>query len=77
MLSEDLPPSVLIGCNGGMTWKNGRVVLSHTLTPDFVTRVLKVMTDLGISYVLDGEWNYSVSAKLHPYPGIYSLAEQP
>lgn len=55
MLSKNLHSSVFIGCNGGIVWKNGRVILSYTLKPDFVTRMLNMITNLDIPYVLDGE----------------------
>ncbi|EGT3611660.1 hydrolase [Morganella morganii] len=67
MLSEELHSSVFIGCNGGMAWKNGQVVLSHVLEPDFVSRILNVMKNFEIPYVLDGEWNYSFSEKAHAF----------
>ncbi|CAI1125170.1 HAD hydrolase family protein [Serratia ficaria] len=67
MLSKKLHSSFFIGCNGGMAWKNGRVVLSYALEIDFVMQMLSVMTHLGIPYVLDGKWNYAFSEKHHPF----------
>lgn len=67
MLPENLHSSVLIGCNGGMAWESGRVIISHKLAPDFISRMLNIMISFDIPYVLDGEWSYSVSAKPHPF----------
>lgn len=67
MLSDELHSSLFIGCNGGMAWKNGQTVLSHVFENDFVSRILDVMNNLEIPYVLDGEWNYSISKKDHPF----------
>lgn len=67
MLSDELHSSVFIGCNGGMAWKDGRIILSYVLKPDFVSHMLNIMNALEIPYVLDGEWNYSVSNKAHPF----------
>ena len=76
MLSENLHSATFIGCNGGMAWKNGKIIHSHTLKSDFVSRVLPVLKELQIPYVLDGEWNYSVSEKPHPFHDyIHSLSD--
>lgn len=67
MLSEELHSSVLIGCNGGMAWEKGSIILSHTLNADFVCRLLTMLNKLEIPYVLDGEWNYAISISPHPF----------
>jgi hydroxymethylpyrimidine pyrophosphatase-like HAD family hydrolase len=67
MVSDQLHSSVFIGCNGGMAWKNGQVILSHVFDGDFVTRIVNVMNNLEIPYVLDGKWNYSISKHPHPF----------
>lgn len=67
MLTDELHSSVFIGCNGGMAWKNGRVILNHVLEYGFVTRIINILNSLEIPYVLDGEWNYSFSNKDHPF----------
>ncbi|WP_380184016.1 HAD hydrolase family protein [Kalamiella sp. sgz302252] len=75
MLSEDLHSATFIGCNGGMTWRDGEIIHSHTLAPAFVARVLQHLKELKIPYVLDGEWNYSVSEEAHPFHDyIHSLS---
>ncbi|EAW7861223.1 HAD hydrolase family protein [Salmonella enterica] len=67
MVSDELHSSVFIGCNGGMAWKNGQTVLSHVFDSDFVSHIINVMNNFGIPYVLDGEWNYSISKNGHPF----------
>lgn len=67
MLSGGLHSSMFIGCNGGMAWRNGQTVLSHVFEPGFVSRILNVINNLEIPYVLDGKWNYSVSKKGHSF----------
>lgn len=77
MVSEDLHCSIFIGCNGGMAWKNGKIILSQNLRSDFVSRLLGMLNHFRIPYVLDGEWNYSVSLKPHPFHDyIRSLSEK-
>lgn len=67
MVSHKLHSSVFIGCNGGMAWKNGRTVLSHVFDSDFVSRIVYILGNLKIPYVLDGEWSYSISKNHHPF----------
>jgi len=77
MVSEALHSSIFIGCNGGMVWKSGKIILSHNLKSDFICRLLFTLNDLSIPYVLDGEWNYSVSIKPHPFHNyIRSLSDK-
>lgn len=67
MLAEELHSATFIGCNGGIAWRNGKIIHSQTLKNNFVLRVLHILNELEIPYVLDGEWNYSVSEKHHPF----------
>ncbi|MDF7676037.1 HAD hydrolase family protein [Neisseriaceae bacterium ESL0693] len=67
MVSDKLHSSVFIGCNGGMAWENGQIVLSHVFERGFVSRMINVMNNFGIPYVLDGKWNYSISKNDHPF----------
>lgn len=68
MISDDLRSSSLfIGCNGGMAWRGGEIVLSYVLEHNFISHIIDVMNKFEVPYVLDGEWNYSVSKKSHPF----------
>lgn len=67
MLSDDLHSSLLIGCNGGMAWKEGQTLFSALLEPQFVISILMRLNELHVPYVLDGEWNYALSSTPHTF----------
>ncbi len=67
LLPKALHDTVLVGCNGGQVWCNGEMIYSNYFDTADVDKVLTLLNDLDVSYVLDTDWNYSFSSKFHEF----------
>ncbi|EJL9553308.1 HAD hydrolase family protein [Salmonella enterica] len=67
MLASELHNSFFIGCNGGISFENGKIISKSLLDRDYLLSTINLMDNLGIPYVLDGEWHFSFSKTHHPF----------
>ncbi|CRG50423.1 hypothetical protein B7R74_16875 [Yersinia pseudotuberculosis] len=67
MIAPELHNSLLIGCNGGISFGNGKIISKSVLDRDYLLSIIKLMDNLEIPYVLDGEWHFSFSKTYHPF----------
>lgn len=67
LLPESLHHHVMIGCNGSMAWKSGECLFSQNFSGHELSGLLELLVQQQVPYLLDGNWNYSVSAKSHPF----------
>lgn len=67
LLPESLHHHVMIGCNGSMAWKNGHCLFSQNFSDGELSGLLELLVQQQIPYLLDGNWNYAVSEKEHPF----------
>ena len=74
MLSKERHASVMIGCHGGMACRNGKIISGHTPVPDFERAVSTLLKASPLPYVLEGQWNYSVSDGHRDMLGLYTRA---
>lgn len=75
LLSESLHDCLMIGCNGGMAWRNGEFIFSNSFEDIHARDLIDTLKKLSIPYVLDGLWNYSISDTphyFHQYLGTLS-----
>ncbi|RJL47375.1 HAD hydrolase family protein [Pectobacterium carotovorum] len=67
MLAPELHNSLLIGCNGGISFESGKIISKSVLDRDYLLSTINFMDNLKIPYVLDGEWHFSFSKIHHPF----------
>ncbi|WP_424405012.1 HAD-IIB family hydrolase [Pasteurella sp. PK-2025] len=77
MIAKPLHHNALfIGCNGGMAFKQGQFLFTHTLEKKYLEQALAILKQQHIPYVLDGHWGYAFSKVAHPFQGyIKSLSD--
>ncbi|WP_386687701.1 HAD-IIB family hydrolase [Lonepinella sp. MS14437] len=59
--------TILVGCNGGMAYQQGNVILSKLLDNQYVKNCLTQLNQLNLAYVLDGKWAFSLSKQPHDF----------
>ena len=74
MIDESLhTQATFIGCNGGMAYKNGEFLFSHTIEAQDVEMILTFLKQNQIPYVLDGVWHFAFSENTHPFTTISAV----
>lgn len=67
ILNKEFHSSLLIGCNGGIHYKNGDFGKTHHFEKNIIKQVVNFLKKEKIPYVLDGDWHYSLSKVTHPF----------
>ncbi|MCL1075435.1 HAD-IIB family hydrolase [Shewanella dokdonensis] len=67
LIPNTLHNTILVGCNGGQAWYNGKIIISNHFKNDDVNKILELLNHIDMSYVLDTDWNYSFSTKAHEF----------
>ncbi|AIT09548.1 hypothetical protein LO80_05935 [Candidatus Francisella endociliophora] len=67
ILNKEFHSSLLIGCNGGIHYKNGDFGKTHHFETNIIKQVVNFLKKGNIPYVLDGDWHYSLSKITHPF----------
>ena len=76
ILSKEFHSSLLIGCNGGIHYKNGDFGKTYHFKKEIIKDAIKFLKKNNIAYVLDGDWYYSLSEIHHPFHNyIRSLSD--
>lgn len=67
LLPDDLHNSLIIGCNGGMAWYQGKFLRNDKFCNKNIGIIVDYLDQVGAAYVLDGSWKYSFSPVPHPF----------
>ena len=67
LLSDSLHDCLMVGCNGGMAWKDGEIIFSNSFENAHASDLVDTLKSLSPPYVLDGSWSYSFSDTPHNF----------
>jgi hypothetical protein len=67
VLDERFHRHLLIGGNGSLVARDGRVVHAETFQPEQLAALLAAIAECGCTYLIDGEWDYAYTGRAdHP-----------
>lgn len=67
LMPDSLHQATFIGCNGGQAWRNGDLIYSNHFPKNDVKTIISYLKEKRVSYVIDGDWNYSFSETQHEF----------
>jgi len=59
VLHERFHAYPMIGCNGGMAARHGKIISTAGFDPDVLSAIFRIMERRRIPYLIDGPWDYS------------------
>ena len=76
LLNKKFHNCLLIGCNGGVHYKNGNFIKVHHFYKAEISKIVEFLNKHNIPYVLDGDWHYCFSETKHEFQDyIASLSD--
>lgn len=67
VIDKEFHDLTMIGGNGSLIWKEGKVIKSHTFPKKVVEELKELINLYQATYLIDGEWNYAYTGpKTHP-----------
>lgn len=67
VLDERFHRHLLIGGNGSLVARDGRMLHAETFEAEPLSRLLQTVADCGCTYLIDGEWDYAYTGRAdHP-----------
>ncbi|API91196.1 Cof-type HAD-IIB family hydrolase [Virgibacillus pantothenticus] len=67
VLPKDFHSYTLIGGNGSLIYKNGKLLYARTFTKDQLQTVLQLIEEQEATFLIDGDWNYAYTGPIdHP-----------
>ncbi len=67
LIDSSLHKSLLIGCNGGIHYKDGSFGKTRYFKKEQIIRVIEFIKNNDMPYVLDSDWFFSLSEKKHMF----------
>lgn len=59
VIDQKFHSSTMIGGNGALISKDGKVIKSHSFTTNELNEIKKLIHEYHATYLIDGEWNYA------------------
>ncbi|MEQ1966814.1 DUF455 family protein [Xenorhabdus nematophila] len=69
LIPAGLNELMMVGCNGGMAWRNGTCLFSNVFENKVSEKIISFLESENIPYVIDGNWNYALSSTTHSFHG--------
>lgn len=67
LLPTELHGCLMIGCNGAMAWQQGECLFSNRFDDRTAEKILALLQQHAVPYVLDGHWSFATSGVAHPF----------
>jgi Cof subfamily protein (haloacid dehalogenase superfamily) len=64
----------IVGCNGGMLYIDGMLIKASLINTSFVNRVVSLLDEIRLPYLVDGTNSYFISERSHPFHDYVKLS---